>query len=76
MGDQRQIEARARRNWTARLVLLAIALGLIVVFIAENFVLVDIRLIFVKVETRLAWGLLLAAFLGFVSGLVVPRIRR
>lgn len=67
---------RQRVGWTARLVALAVLLSLIVVFIAENFVLVEIRLIFARAETRLAWGLLLSAFLGFLVGMVAPRLWR
>jgi uncharacterized integral membrane protein len=76
MSTDRDVRAKERRGWTGRLVILAIATILLLVFIAENFVLVEVRLIFVQVETRLAWGLLLAAFLGFVGGLALPKIRR
>ena len=63
-------------TWTARLVLAAAAMGLLVLFIAENFVRVEVRLILVRVETRLAWALLLAGLLGLIAGVLIPRLRR
>jgi uncharacterized integral membrane protein len=65
-----------RRNWTLRLVLLALAMVLLVVFVAENFVVVEVRLFFWETDARLAWALLVAALLGFVIGLLLPRMRR
>lgn len=76
MEQQAKATARKSPGWTARLAILAIAMAILILFIAENFVLVEVRLIFVNVETRLAWGLLLSAFLGFVGGLVTPRLWR
>ncbi|MBI4301120.1 MAG: hypothetical protein HY664_00755 [Chloroflexi bacterium] len=76
MDKQNTTQNMGRRNWPARLWLFAIALGLLALFIAENFVSVEIRLLVIKVETRLAWGLLLAGLLGFVAGLIVPRLRK
>ena len=43
---------------------------------AANFVLVEVRLIVWAGDVRLAWALLAAAALGFVLGLVAPRLRR
>lgn len=45
----------------------AICFTLLTVFVAANFVLAEVNLIFLKLTIRLAWGLLLAAVLGFVS---------
>jgi uncharacterized integral membrane protein len=64
------------RDWTARLVALAVALALLVIFVAENFNIVEVRLLVVKTETRLAWALIIAGGLGFVAGLLLPRLRR
>lgn len=63
-------------TWTARLVLAAVVVGILVLFIAENFVRVEVRLILVRVETRLAWSLLLAGLLGLIAGVLIPRLRR
>ncbi|HVL24902.1 MAG TPA: hypothetical protein VM450_12515 [Thermomicrobiales bacterium] len=60
-------------NWTFRLVVLATVLVLLVLFIAENFVVVEVRIITRQVEIRLAWALLIAAGLGIVLGLLLPR---
>ena len=62
-----------RRGWTIRLVALATALALVVLVIAENFVVVEVRLVTRAIETRLAWALLVAAGLGLVAGLLLPR---
>lgn len=59
-----------------RLLTGAVLLALLVLFVAENFSTVEVRLIVAKTETRLAWALLLAGVLGFVAGVIVPRIRR
>ena len=71
---------RTNREWgrrlpAGRLVLWAAALALLVLFIAENFLLVEIRLIVTRVETRLAWALIIAALLGFLVGYFWPRRR-
>ena len=61
------------RGWTTRLVTLATALALVVLVIAENFVVVEVRLVARAVETRLAWALLIAGGLGIAVGLLLPR---
>lgn len=65
-----------RRLPTGRLILWAMALILLVLFIAENFLTVEVRLILGRVETRLAWALIIAAVLGFLTGYFWPRGRR
>jgi uncharacterized integral membrane protein len=67
---------RERRNWTLRLVGFALVAVLLVVFVAENFVVVEVRLLLWRIDVRLAWALLLAGLLGFVLGLLAPRLRR
>jgi uncharacterized integral membrane protein len=62
-------------SMTLKLLAVAILLSLMVIFIAENFVKVEVRLVFVRVTMRLAWSLLLAAGLGFLAGFVVARSR-
>ena len=56
--------------------MLATVLVLLVLFIAENFVVVEVRIITRQVEIRLAWALLIAAGLGIVLGLLLPRLWR
>lgn len=62
-----------RRNWTLRLAAVAITLALVVVFIAENFVIVELRLVTWEIQIRLAWAVLVAGGLGIVAGLLLPR---
>ncbi len=64
------------RMTTGRLVSIAVVLLLLVVFIAENFSVVEIRLFISRVETRLAWALLLAGALGFAGRWLAARLRR
>lgn len=61
------------RKWTLRLAVLAITLALIVLIVAQNFVVVEVRLIARQVEARLAWALLIAFGLGILAGLLLPR---
>ncbi|MEO0249051.1 MAG: hypothetical protein ABIN58_05805 [candidate division WOR-3 bacterium] len=58
------------------LALIAVCFTLLTVFVAANFVVVEINLILFKLTLRLAWGLLLAAILGFAIGLLAYRLRR
>ena len=60
----------------AQIVVWAIALAFLILFIAQNFITVEIRFVVARVETRLVWALLLSALLGFVLGLLLPRLRR
>jgi uncharacterized integral membrane protein len=55
---------------------LAIVLALVVIFVAENFVVIELRLITMAVQVRLAWAVLIAAGLGVVIGLLLPRAWR
>ena len=63
-------------RWAIRLALIALSFSLLTAFVADNFVMVETRLIVWKFETRLAWSLLLAAVLGFWIGLQTGRLRR
>ena len=58
-----------------RLVVVAVALILLLVFIVQNSGVVEIQFIFGSLTTRLVWALLLAAGLGFLIGLLLPRMR-
>lgn len=69
-------ERRGDRIPPGRLVATAAVLVVLVVFIAQNFSTVEVRLLLGRVETRLAWALLLAGALGFAGGWLTARIRR
>jgi uncharacterized integral membrane protein len=64
------------RSWTLRVVLCAILLAALAIFVAENFVVVEVRLFLWKTEARLAWSLLVAGTLGFGVGILFPRLWR
>lgn len=66
------------RTWRGTIIfaLSAFCFTLLTVFVAANFVLVEVNLIFFKLTMRLAWGLLLAAVLGFGIGWLMARLRR
>ncbi|HEY8446332.1 MAG TPA: LapA family protein [Thermomicrobiales bacterium] len=75
------IETRPRwlvwhHRWTLRLVLFAATLALLTLFSAANYVLVDLRLLIWEGDVRLCWALLMAAGIGFVLGLLAPRLLR
>ncbi|MGI8643682.1 MAG: LapA family protein [Thermomicrobiales bacterium] len=55
----------------ALLVLIGLALLL---FILLNYDPVELQLLFWNPELRLAWALLIAAFLGFLAGWLVPKL--
>ncbi len=50
------------------LVAAAIVLGLCAFFVADNFVLVEVRIFTFELQVRLAWALVTAFWLGAVSG--------
>ena len=58
------------------LVGVAILLVLLIFFIAENFVLVEIRLIVTRVQVRLVWALVTAFLIGGVTGVLLASMRR
>lgn len=64
-------------TWDRALGALALAGALLaaVMFVAANFVLVDVRLWGLNVETRLAWAVVVPAALGFAAGLLYARLR-
>ncbi|MBA2470067.1 MAG: DUF1049 domain-containing protein [Chloroflexia bacterium] len=57
------------------LVLAAVGLALLVFFIADNFVLVDVRLFTFQRRMRLAWALVIAFAVGALFGAVASRRR-
>jgi hypothetical protein len=68
---------RSPITWRRALRALAVACGLVVVvtFVAANFVLVDVRLWGLNVETRLAWAVVVASGVGFAGGVLYSRDR-
>jgi H+/Cl- antiporter ClcA len=58
-----------------RALVVACALVLVLTFVAANFVLVDLRLWGLDVETRLAWAAVVPAALGFGAGTLFCRTR-
>lgn len=64
------------RKLTIRLLILATILALLVVFIAENFVVVEVRIITRSVEMRLAWAMLIAVAIGVLLGLLLKKLWR
>jgi len=59
-----------------RAVVVACGLVLVVLFVAANFVLVDVRLLGLRLEVRLAWAVVVPAALAFGGGLLYARARR
>ena len=55
---------------------MACALLLVLTFVAANFVLVDVRLLGLRLEVRLAWAVVVPAALAFGGGLLYARARR
>ena len=74
-SDKRWRPGRATRavGW---LVLVAVLLSLLVLFIADNFVVVEIRVFTVHRPVRLAWALLLAFASGVALGALAMRLWR
>jgi H+/Cl- antiporter ClcA len=68
---------RSPVTWPRALRALAVACALVLVltFVAANFVLVDVRLWGLSVETRLAWAAVVPAALGFAAGMLFSRTR-
>jgi len=64
------------RTRTGRLVALAVLVLVLVAFIAQNFSTVEVQIFGFHVRTRLAWALLAAGALGFVTGSLADRVRR
>jgi type VI protein secretion system component VasK len=65
-------------SWSRALRAVIVACGLVVVvlFVAANFVLVDVRLLGLRLEVRLAWAVVVPAALAFGGGLLYARARR
>lgn len=68
---------RSEIDWPRALRALAVALALVctVVFVAGNFVVVEVRVFGVKLRTRLGWAVVVPAALAFAAGLAYGRAR-
>ena len=62
-------------NRAGRALIVACALVVAVLFVAENFVLVEIRFMGLSLEVRLAWVVVVPAALAFAGGLLYARAR-
>jgi hypothetical protein len=50
------------------LVAVALVLGMCAFFVADNFVLVEVRILTLEVQLRLAWALVIAFWIGMLAG--------
>jgi uncharacterized integral membrane protein len=66
---------RQDATWTGRLIVAAVVLGLVLLFVALNSEEVEIDLLVADTDIRLGWALLLTGALGFLAGLIFPRVR-
>lgn len=73
LSSNKQFLTNRRMLW---LVGLALFLALLVLFIADNFVLVEMRLFTLRIRARLAWLLLVSLLIGIALGLSVGSMRR
>jgi type VI protein secretion system component VasK len=62
-------------NRAVRALIVAGLLVLAVLIVAENFVLVEVRLLGLSFEVRLAWAVVVPAALTFAGGLLYARAR-
>ncbi|HYH13181.1 MAG TPA: hypothetical protein VD789_12560 [Thermomicrobiales bacterium] len=78
MADNSGKNGRRLLTWgrLAGLVIAAVALAFLALFAADNFVLIEIRLVNARIEMRLAWALLVAAVGGGIIGFVAGRYLR
>ena len=61
------------RRRVIREALVAIALVVAVLIVGANFVLVEVRLLGLEIETRLGWALIVALLIGFGAGTLYMR---
>ena len=66
----------ARKQRGARFYVMVIAVVLAAIFILQNTQKVDVKFFFSTTNIPLIFALALAAVLGFVIGLALPRFRR
>lgn len=76
MGTDRRPRTILTTKRLLWLVGVAIFLALVVLFVADNFVLIEVRLLNLRIEMRLAWALLITFLLGTLSGLLLAWLLR
>ena len=74
MADEVPTPARKERG--ARFWITVIALVLAAIFVFQNTQKVEVKFFFSTTNIPLIFALLLAAILGFIIGLALPRFRR
>ena len=74
MSDEPARSAERRRG--TRFWVMVVAIVVAAVFIIQNSQHVDVKFFFSTTNTPLVLALLLAAILGFIIGLALPRFRR
>ena len=67
---------RVFRSWTgtALLVLCAFVSLLLVVCVAQNFIVVEVRLLRWEIDIRLSWALVVTTLLGMSIGVIITRL--
>ena len=67
---------RVFRGWsgTGRLVVCAFVSLMLVVFVAQNFIVVEVRLLRWAIDVRLSWALVATTLLGMSLGIIITRI--
>jgi uncharacterized integral membrane protein len=74
VADELQTTAKKERG--ARFYIMVIAIVLAAIFVLQNTQKVDVKFFFSTTNIPLVFALLLAALLGFIIGLALPRFRR
>ncbi|MDX6607165.1 MAG: hypothetical protein QOD14_1705 [Solirubrobacterales bacterium] len=70
-----ELPTTPRKQWGARFYITIAAVVIAAVFILQNSQHVDVKFFFSTTNIPLIFALLLAAVLGFVIGLALPRFR-
>jgi uncharacterized integral membrane protein len=78
VGDESA--APGRVVLTSRLVIglvgVSVVLALLLLFVADNFVLIEVRLLVIRVQARLAWVLIVTFIAGAGIGFLTARLWR
>jgi hypothetical protein len=62
-----------RLGW---LLLVTVLVGVVTFFVADNFVIVDVRVFTLDIQTRLAWVMLICLLLGMTVGAALMALWR
>jgi uncharacterized integral membrane protein len=71
--NERRLLTNRRLLW---LVIVAVLAALVMLFIADNFVLTEIRFLNRGIQVRLAWAMILPLLAGGLIGYLWGRLRR